>query len=84
MATGRNNLAVLLQDLGDLPAARVLLEQALASDRKTYGDDHPEVATDRNNLALRSGQSARGVRARINVMNCIVSKCRQVRSGAQS
>ena len=31
-----------------------------------------------------SGQSARGVRARINVVNCIVSRCRQVRSGAQS
>ena len=30
------------------------------------------------------GQSERGVRARINVANCIVSKCRHVRSGAQS
>ena len=31
-----------------------------------------------------SGQFARGVRARITVMNCIVSKCRHVRSGARS
>ena len=31
-----------------------------------------------------SGQSERGVRARITVVNCIVSRCRQVRSGAQS
>ena len=31
-----------------------------------------------------SGQSERGARARIKVVNCIVSRCRQVRSGAQS
>ncbi|TMQ27352.1 MAG: tetratricopeptide repeat protein, partial [Deltaproteobacteria bacterium] len=41
-----------LQQHGDLPTARVLLEQAFASDRKTYGDEHPRVATRRNDLAL--------------------------------
>jgi hypothetical protein len=35
-----------------LPAARQLVEQALASDRKTYGDDHPKVATHRHDLAM--------------------------------
>ena len=30
------------------------------------------------------GASARGVRARIKVTNCIVSRCRQLRSGALS
>ncbi|HEX3477329.1 MAG TPA: hypothetical protein VHT91_20040, partial [Kofleriaceae bacterium] len=40
-----------LRQLGDLPATRVLHEQALASALQTYGDDHPTVATRRNNLA---------------------------------
>ena len=41
---------MLLQDLGDLPAARAYLERALAIDERVYGPDHPEVATDVNNL----------------------------------
>jgi tetratricopeptide (TPR) repeat protein len=40
-----------LQQLGDLSAAHVLCEEALASDCKIYGDDHPTVAARRNNLA---------------------------------
>jgi hypothetical protein len=59
----RGSLARVLQDLGELPAARQLLERALASDLKTYGEDHPNIATFRNNLAavlqdlIRSGPS---------------------------
>src|SRR5262249_50735596 len=41
-----------LLQLGELVAARQLFEQALASDLKTYGEDHPGVALRRNNLAL--------------------------------
>lgn len=40
----------LAQILGDYGAARDYHEQALASDLKTYGQDHPAVARDRNNL----------------------------------
>ena len=40
-----------LRQLGDLPAARQLVERALASTVKTYGEDHPEVATVRSNLS---------------------------------
>jgi hypothetical protein len=40
------------KDLGELAAACQLLEQALASALKTYGEDHPAVATVRHNLAL--------------------------------
>jgi len=49
--TFHNNLAAVLQYLGELAAARQLLEQALASALRTYGEDHPDVATFRNNLA---------------------------------
>lgn len=47
----RNNLAVLLQDLGKLPAARLLFEQALATLLAAHGDNHPTVALVRCNLA---------------------------------
>jgi len=40
----------LAQILGDYGAARDYYAQALASDLKTYGEDHPAVARDRNNL----------------------------------
>jgi tetratricopeptide (TPR) repeat protein len=42
---------IALQQLGDLPRARSLFEQALAANRKRYGEDHPEVATSRVGLA---------------------------------
>jgi tetratricopeptide (TPR) repeat protein len=42
---------IALQQLGDLPRARSLFEQALTSNLKTYGGDHPEVASSRSNLA---------------------------------
>ncbi|MEM7248859.1 MAG: tetratricopeptide repeat protein, partial [Acidobacteriota bacterium] len=47
-----SNLASVLQALGDLPRAKELLEQALESDLKNLGEDHPNVATRRSNLAL--------------------------------
>lgn len=52
VATSRSNLAGVLQDLGELPGARELLEQALASALVNLGDDHPLIATYRFNLAL--------------------------------
>ncbi len=51
MALSRGNLAVVLQALGNLPGARKLLEWALASALEHLGEDHPEVATIRSNLA---------------------------------
>jgi tetratricopeptide (TPR) repeat protein len=47
-----NNLAQVLQDLGQPGEARPLAERALAIGEATYGPDHPTVAIDLNNLAL--------------------------------
>jgi tetratricopeptide (TPR) repeat protein len=38
------------QDLGDLEGARASYERALRIDEAAFGPDHPEVATDVNNL----------------------------------
>ena len=46
-----NNLAQLLQDTNRLSEAEPLMRRALAIDEKSYGPDHPKVATDLNNLA---------------------------------
>ena len=52
VAAALNNLALILQDLGDPAAARPLLERALTIAETTYGPDHPIVATRLNNLAM--------------------------------
>ena len=36
---------------GKLDEAEPLLKESLAIDKKVYGDEHPEIATDLNNLA---------------------------------
>jgi len=41
----------LLKAKGDYDGAEPLFREALAIDKKVYGEDHPEVATDLNNLA---------------------------------
>ena len=46
-----NNLGELLQDQGKLDEAAPYYEQALAIDKKVYGEEHPDVATGLNNLA---------------------------------
>ena len=65
VAARLNNLAGILQDLGDLAGARPLQERALAIYEAVYGPDHPEVATDLNNLAqvLRGLGDLAGARA---------------------
>jgi tetratricopeptide (TPR) repeat protein len=50
-ATVLNNLALLLENQGDLAAARPLYERALAIREKALGPEHPETATGLNNLA---------------------------------
>ena len=47
-----DRIGAALQSAGDLPAARDLLEQALASGLENLGEDHPDVATSRSNLAV--------------------------------
>ncbi len=47
-----NNLAVVYIQMGEYERARELLEEALASDLKNFGQDHPDVALDKSNLAL--------------------------------
>ncbi len=49
---GDSDLAQLLKDTNQLSEAGPLMRRALAIDEASYGPDHPEVATDLNNLAL--------------------------------
>ena len=48
---GLNNLAELLKATNRLAEAEPLMRRALAIDEKSFGPDHPNVATDLNNLA---------------------------------
>ncbi|MGB6697833.1 MAG: tetratricopeptide repeat protein [Methylocella sp.] len=50
-AQSLNNLALLLQNQGDLAGARPLHERALAIREKALGPDHPDTAASLNNLA---------------------------------
>jgi tetratricopeptide (TPR) repeat protein len=52
VATGLNNLAGALRDLGDLAKARTLYERALSILNKFLGDDHPNTRNARGNLEL--------------------------------
>jgi tetratricopeptide (TPR) repeat protein len=47
----QNNLAVVLQELGDYTGARELLEKALCSDEQNLGPDNPTTAIRYSNLA---------------------------------
>jgi tetratricopeptide (TPR) repeat protein len=51
-AESLNNLALLLQDQGDLAGARQLHERALTIREKVLGSGHPETAESLSNLAL--------------------------------
>ena len=48
----QNNLATVLQDLGDYAGAKELLEKAMTSAEKNIGPEHPETAVRYSNLAL--------------------------------
>ncbi|HZZ43625.1 MAG TPA: tetratricopeptide repeat protein [Tepidisphaeraceae bacterium] len=50
-ATAHNNLALILHDLGDLAAARIHMERAIAIGEKHFDPDHPTLATRYSNLA---------------------------------
>jgi tetratricopeptide (TPR) repeat protein len=65
LALRRNNLALVLNDLGDLKAARAQLERALAISEAAVGHDHPHVGTYRNNLGavLQQLGDLKGARA---------------------
>ena len=52
IAIRQSNLALVLQDLGELEEARELLRAALASDEQSYAPGHPSIATRQSNLAL--------------------------------
>ena len=52
IAIRQSNLALVLQDLGQMEEARDLLRQALASDEKTFEPGHPSIAISQSNLAL--------------------------------
>ena len=55
VAFGLNNLATILQDLGQPEQARPLQERALAIAEAAYGPDHPDVAIRLSNLAAILG-----------------------------
>ncbi len=55
VAIRRNNLGLLLRDLGEIPAAREHLEKAVAIARKALRPDHPRVKKLENNLAVILG-----------------------------
>ncbi len=50
-ATSLNNLASVLQDMGDLKGAKPLYERALAIQEKVRGPEHPDPLSSRGNLA---------------------------------
>ncbi len=52
IAVYQNNLALVLQALGDYAGAKGLLEKALASDEKNFGPGHPTTAVSYSNLAM--------------------------------
>ncbi len=47
----QNNLANVLQHLGEYTQAKVLLQKAVASAEKNFGEDHPTTANSYDNLA---------------------------------
>ena len=51
MARGLNNLAGLLSATNRLAEAEPFMRRALAIDEKSFGPEHPDVATSLNNLA---------------------------------
>jgi len=51
IATLLNNLATVLQDLGDYKGAKALLEKATRSAEKNFGEGHPTTAIRYSNLA---------------------------------
>jgi len=80
-----NNLAQVLQDLGDPAGARALQERALAIDEAAYGPDHPVVARDLNNLAtiLRALGDLAGARPLQERALAITEAVRSARSRAE-
>ncbi len=46
-----NNLAVVLDDKGDLAGAEILARKALGITRKLYGAEHPNIALQLSNLS---------------------------------
>jgi tetratricopeptide (TPR) repeat protein len=52
IATRQSNLALVLQDLGELTEARDLLRAALASAQQSFESDNPRIAVRQSNLAL--------------------------------
>lgn len=51
IAVLQNNLAFVLKYLGDYQGAKTLLEKAVTSNEKNFGQDHPSVANSYSNLA---------------------------------
>ena len=47
----QNNLALVLQDLGDYTQAKILLEKAVLLAKKNFGHEHPTTAISYSNLA---------------------------------
>lgn len=65
IGAGLSNLALVLQDLGDLAGARRQMERSIAIDEKNFPPDHPTLATRYNNMGhveLAEGNRAEACR----------------------
>ena len=52
ISISQSNLAMVLQDLGDLEGAKSLLEEALESDKNSFEPGHPSISIRQSNLAM--------------------------------
>ena len=50
VARAKTKLATVLRAKGDFAAAEAVLQEVLATRRAAYGDEHPAVARDVNNI----------------------------------
>ncbi|MBM3737686.1 MAG: tetratricopeptide repeat protein, partial [Acidobacteria bacterium] len=73
----RNDLAVILQNLGEHKAARQQIELALESDLRQFGPDHPTIAVLRSNLANILGALGEHQAARQQIDLALESALRQ-------
>lgn len=76
IADCQNNLGFVLDSLGKYEEAIEYLQLALASDLKTYGEAHLDVARDRNNLGL-VWKSLGKTKKAIEYFEMVLATCKQ-------
>ncbi|MEA5140691.1 tetratricopeptide repeat protein [Arcicella rigui] len=69
----QNNLALVLKDLGEYENAKILLQKALISDEKNFGEEHPTTAVRYSNLALVLKDLGEYEKAKILLQKALIS-----------